>query len=557
MTHKTTRKPEQAAPLSKRIIANLLFRPEISATMLLLLTALYILVVSNMTFWSLCAEIFAGRPLNTLLFGGIGFSVILFSLAIPTLPLVQKWALALLVILASVSAFYQDVLGVVIDVDMLQNVVNTTGNEAKHLITVPFVSRVVLLGILPALVISRVRLRPQKLWKQGLIWVLTWLLAFALFLALVFADFKTNSSVIREHKELNWSIQPAAPLAGAFNFVKRLVRTRNIVAEPIALDVAPGAKLGAATKPVFLVIVVGETARAQNFSLNGYGPDTNPELRKRDAIFYHDVSSCGTSTAVSMPCMFSRLPKADYSYQAGKSEENLLDVLARAGFAVEWLDNNTGDLGIAARIPSATLTGGPDVAACALGECNDDVFLAPLKERLAKNSGNTALVLHQIGSHGPSYYLRYPEGFEPFAPACQSSNFADCTSAEIVNAYDNTIAFTDRFLGEVIDTLGAQDRFLTAMVYMSDHGESLGENGLYLHGAPYFLAPPEQTKVPAALWFSDAFSQQMGLDTDCLRKGTDSPISHDNLFSTSLGMLDLETSAAAPALDLTAACKSI
>ena len=257
-----------------------------------------------------------------------------------------------------------------------------------------------------------------------------------------------------------------------------------------------------------------------------------------------------------MPCMFSRLPKADYSYQAGKSEENLLDVLVRAGFAVEWLDNNTGDLGIAARIPSATLTGGPDVAACALGECNDDVFLAPMKERLAKNSGNTALVLHQIGSHGPSYYMRYPTGFEPFAPACQSSNFADCTSAEIVNAYDNTIAFTDRFLGKVIDTLGAQDRFLTAMVYMSDHGESLGENGLYLHGAPYFLAPPEQTKVPAALWFSNAFSQQMGLDTDCLRKGTNSPISHDNLFSTSLGMLDLETSAAAPALDLTAACKS-
>lgn len=191
-----------------------------------------------------------------------------------------------------------------------------------------------------------------------------------------------------------------------------------------------------------------------------------------------------------------------------------------------------------------------------LGERNYEVILEPLKERLAKNRGNTALVIHQIGSHGPSYYLRYPTGFGPFAPTCQFSNFADFTSPEIVNAYDNSIAFTDKFLGKATDTQSSQDKFLTAMVYISDHGDSLGKSGLYLHGAPNFLDLPEQNKVAAALWFAQAFSQQMGLDMDCLRKGGNNPISHDNLFGTSLGLLNLETKEAAPTLDLTAACKS-
>ncbi len=531
-------------------------RPQMPAYRLVLLTALFILVANNQTFWHHAVTIFEGRPLNLAIFGGIGFSVILFSIALLAFPYLQRIALAILVILASVSAYYQDYLGIVIDVDMLQNVINTTSNEAKHLITLPFVMRVVFYGLLPALVILWVKITPSKWWKQILVYFATWILAFALFLALVFSDFKTNSAVIREHRELNYAIQPSAPLSGGFNYIKRMFRSTNLVVAPLGTDVKAGPRLASAQKPVFMVLVVGETARAQNYAFNGYARDTNPAMRARDVIFYHDVASCGTSTAVSMPCMFSRLPRADYSFEKARSEENLLDILTHAGWSVEWLDNNTGDLGVAMRAKAQILRGGTDVAACVKGECTDDILTAALQDRLATATGNTVLVLHQIGSHGPSYYLRYPDGFAPFGPACQSSNFGDCSKEEIVNAYDNSIAYSDKVLGDMIDALKGQDKFLTSLIYMSDHGESLGENGIFLHAAPYFMAPIEQIRVPAAIWMSDSFAAQMEIDPACMRKSVNLPISHDNFFSTVLGMLNLQTSATDPALDLTNPCRN-
>ncbi|HLQ18167.1 MAG TPA: sulfatase-like hydrolase/transferase, partial [Tabrizicola sp.] len=176
-------------------------------------------------------------------------------------------------------------------------------------------------------------------------------------------------------------------------------------------------------------------------------------------------------------------------------------------------------------------------------------------DRLKSAKGVQLLVLHQLGSHGPSYFRRYPAAFARFKPACEKDDLQQCSREEIVNAYDNTIAYTDWFLAQVIDLLDASDRVIPAMYYVSDHGESLGEGGLYLHGTPYFMAPEYQTRVPMVLWMSGRFRDSLALDQDCLKAAAEAPVSHDNMFSTVLGMVDVTTTARDQALDLAGACR--
>lgn len=297
-----------------------------------------------------------------------------------------------------------------------------------------------------------------------------------------------------------------------------------------------------------------ETARAQNWSLGGYARDTNPELAKRDITYFSNASSCGTATAVSLPCMFSHLGRADYSYEGGLASENMLDVLVRAGYHVEWWDNNTGDKQIGDRIMVRSLINSTDPRYCADGECTDGIFLDALSDYADNIQQNTVLVLHMIGSHGPSYYLRYPTEFEAFAPTCKTAELKDCATDTIVNAYDNTILYTDHILASMIDILAAKDNAIASLIYASDHGESLGENGLYLHGAPYMIAPEYQTRVPMLLWMGQEYQDTFGINAACLRAKKDDAVSHDNLFSTVLSLADVHTDTIVPELDLIASC---
>jgi len=335
-----------------------------------------------------------------------------------------------------------------------------------------------------------------------------------------------------------------------------MLKSTNVVVQPTGPDAAPGPFLAAADKPILMVIVAGETGRAASWSLDGYGRETNAELATRDVVYYANATSCGTATATSLPCMFSPLTMDEYSYQGGLETENLLDVLKRAGFQVEWWDNNTGHKDIAARVVSRAMhvEDGPEFCD---PECTDEVFQKHLDEKAATITQNTVIVLHQIGSHGPSYWLRYPADHEVFSPACKTAQLADCSSEEIVSAYDNTIAFTDRTLSVTIDRLEAEGRVIPALFYVSDHGESLGENGVYLHGAPYFMAPPEQTEVPMVIWMSARFREALGVDQSCMAGASNEAVSHDNMFSTILGMLDVTTTARDPKLDLAGACRKV
>ncbi|URK88364.1 sulfatase-like hydrolase/transferase [Rhizobium sp. RCAM05350] len=294
-----------------------------------------------------------------------------------------------------------------------------------------------------------------------------------------------------------------------------------------------------------------------NFSLNGYDRETNPELKTLGVTNFTRTTSCGTATTVSLPCMFSVYGRKNYSDRKARSTDTLMDVLRRAGVDGYWWDNNTGSKGIADLISFASLTKQKNSKLCKDGECLDDIFLTQLDEKLAGITKNTVIVLHQIGSHGPAYYLRYPEEFRRFKPDCRTAQLSDCSRDEIVNAYDNTILYTDHNLSEVIKLLKKhQDTVDGAMIYMSDHGESLGENGLFLHGAPYMFAPAEQTHVPFIAWFSDQYAQLTGLDRSCLQTYADAPTSHDNLFHTVLGMMDVVTKVYNPNLDVFASCRS-
>ena len=530
-------------------------RPAVTPLALNLIVTTYLLALCNATFWGHLARIFEGRMLLGAVLAGAIWALLFLVVSLLAVRQAQKPVLVAMLLIAAVSSHYADNLGVIVDREMIQNAMTTTFAESRHLITADFILHVVLFGVLPSLLVLWARLRRGSILRGLGTWGLSTATAVATVVGLLCIDLQTFMPVFREQKELLASVQPLAPIAGAVRYAKMMLTSTEIVLKPTGTDAAPGPFLARADKPVLLVIVAGETARAANWSLNGYGRETNPELSQRDIVHFSDTSSCGTATATSLPCMFSPLTKADYSYQGGLENENLLDVLARAGFAVEWWDNNTGDKDIAARLTARRMTAEDGPEFCD-PECTDAVFLKHVEAKAATITRNTVLVLHQIGSHGPSYWLRYPADREVFAPACKTPQLGDCSDEEIVNAYDNTIAFTDHILASLIDRLEAEGRVIPALFYASDHGESLGENGLYLHGAPDFMAPSEQTHVPMLLWMSERFRDTLSVDQACMAEASGDAVSHDNMFSTILGLVDVTTVARDPALDLAGACRT-
>jgi len=522
--------------------------------MLNLSVATYLVALLNFGFWARLWAQFPDAPAKAAVFGIAVWALTLLLLELLGPSRLQKPVAAALIMIAASAQYYERNLGVLIDREMVRNILETTPAESRHLITPAMVQAILLWGCLPAALVFwpkvlRLPLRHQ-LWR----WPLGVGLCAALMVGALFADYKDYSSMLRTRHDLMGAYQPGASLWAVGRFAREEWKTADPVAAPVGRDARPGPHLAGADKPVLLVLFIGETVRAQNFGLNGYARDTTPGLRQRGVINFSDVAACGTSTAVSVPCMFSPVSRAEYSREAYLGNETLLDVLAHAGVAPLWWDNNTGDQRVAARTGWSFVDATMAADAC-VEECTDEAFLPIIESTLATLQTNTVLVMHMIGSHGPSYYLRYPADKAQFLPECRTSQFSDCTTEEIVNAYDNSILQTDRVLSRTIDMLAASDRVIPALLYMSDHGESLGETGLYLHAAPAFMAPEEQTRVPFVMWLSDRFTRTMGLATPCLSALADRGVSHDNLFHTVLGLMNIETSVRDDALDLTAGCR--
>jgi lipid A ethanolaminephosphotransferase len=363
---------------------------------------------------------------------------------------------------------------------------------------------------------------------------------------------------MRNHTQLRYLLNPLNQLWALGQVAAGAPRARGPLA-PLGRDARLAGSAGG--KPRLLVLVLGETGRSGNFGINGYERQTTPELARSEAASFRNAWSCGTSTAASVPCMFSPLGRE--AFQARRQEsENLLDVLQHAGLAVLWIDNQPGGCkGVCDRVAHANTSGASDPALCPDGECLDAILLQGLDERIAqlpaaRRSKGVVLVLHQMGSHGPAYARRSPPAFKKFLPECTSSHLPDCSPETLRNAYDNSIAYTDHVLGAAIGWLRGRSDFDGALLYVADHGESLGENNLYLHGLPYAIAPEVQKHVPWVTWLSPAFGQHRGLSLQCLRARADVPVTHDHLFHSVLGLMQVSTSAYRPELDAYAGCAS-
>jgi lipid A ethanolaminephosphotransferase len=536
----------------------LTLRPSLRSEWLSIATAAYLLFFMNTTFWRKSSAYLAGQDfaLSALAVGLLG------AFAAMTVACSAKYMIKPILILmlfsASASAWFMDSFGITIDREMIRNAVETNTAEAAHLITPAFGMHMVAYALLPSILIVWIKVLHRPILRKLGVNLLVVTACLAAFSSVAILNSGTYIFTTREHRDWFPTLNPIFPIGSAVSFALKASGEQNIVVAPLGADAKVEDPLsGQNRKPRVTIIVVGETARAENFQLGGYGRETNPELSRQDIVYFSDTSSCGTATAVSLPCMFSVYGRAHYSHAKALATENLMDVLTHAGIKTEWWDNNTGDKKVADRIPKKELFRSDDRRYCQNGECLDDILLAGLDDWLDAVDTDAVLVLHQLGNHGPAYYLRYPEAYRKFTPDCRTVDFEACSKDMIVNAYDNAILYTDHIIAQVIERLKAREQALDgAMIYMSDHGESLGENGLYLHGAPYMFAPDQQTKVPFVVWTAPAFDQSIGLDKACLAGSAQAPHSHDNLFHSVLGLMQAKTKAYNSELDIFAGCTS-
>ncbi len=517
------------------------------------------LIFYNSRFWTdTVAAMWHGNVGSASFLGSLSVLVLciqaLLLLLLPTRR-VMIAAASILFLVAALSSYFSAKFGVVMNKDMLRNVMETDSSETRSLLTVELFVRFVVMGIVPAIAVWRVRL-PTLPALRGLRHRLLWIGATLALCACALLSTSASYAVFfREHKPIRYALMPAAPAASAIG----LLFDKNKGAHGQLLNASGPAQRTAAAqaRPLVIVMVVGETARAANFELGGYPRPTNPELSAHAGlVYFSQTTSCGTATAISVPCMFSHLPRRDFAVDDAARYANALDALKEAGLDVEWRDNNAGCKGVCARIAQVDYRDRQDARLCSGDYCYDEVLIADLPQRLASISQDTVIVMHQIGSHGPAYAERYPPQFEKFKPACRSNQLQRCTPQELLNAYDNTIAYTDHVLARTIDTLrAASDRLDGLMIYASDHGESLGEQGVYLHGLPYRFAPERQKHVPFLLWLSSSYATRTGVAMDCLQAQAGRPFSHDNLYHTLLGAADVGNRSYDAKLDILAACR--
>lgn len=373
--------------------------------------------------------------------------------------------------------------------------------------------------------------------------------------ALLMTQMQTLASTVRNNRDLRYDLAPVSPLVALYKATLG-DKTSKVRGPRTVVDTKPVLTAAYAERkdPMLFVVVVGETTRAANWQASGYNRTTLPELSKiTDVVEMPVIEACGTSTEVSLPCMLSRVGRRDYDRARIVQEESLPALLQRAGYTVTWIDNQSGCKGTCDGVES--IRPAENAAYCGKDGCTDEVFL-PQMQAIAENlrPGEKRVVfLHMIGSHGPRYYERSRTAVKHFDSECTSPDLGSCSRESIVNAYDNSLLTTDRVLAGVIETLKATPRLASGLIFMSDHGESLGEKGLYLHGAPYLIAPKEQTQVPGLVWLSDSWTGELGINAAVLRQNVKTlTLKHDHLYHTVLGLLGVQSSAYEKAWDLSA-----
>ncbi|MCT6591528.1 phosphoethanolamine transferase EptA [Pantoea dispersa] len=528
-----------------------------------LLAALFFAFVLNALFLLRAWEIIPYTRVHDYLFAAsmpvvlVAAFYLLFSLL--AWPWIRKPLLIVLILASAAANYFMHSFGTVIDTNMIENVFESNAQETGALMSRNYVIWMLLMGILPVALVCSVRISNRQRWWWNLLQRLASALGAVLVILLMAVLFyKDYASLIRNNKGLVKMITPANIVSGTGHYVDQRYLQGSQALVKIGEDAKKGPLITAGSKKTLVVLVVGETARAENFSLGGYARDTNPQLKKQQVIYYPNASSCGTETAISVPCMFSNMPREHYDANLAHHQEGVLDVLAHAGVSVLWRENDGGCKGACDRVPHTDMTQWQLPQYCHDGFCLDDVLLHRFDNYVDSLHNDGIIVLHQMGSHGPAYFKRYPAAFQRFTPTCDSNQIQDCDHQALVNTYDNSLLYTDDMLSRTIDKLkGLSDRFNVALVYLSDHGESLGEHGMYLHGAPYLFAPSQQTHIPLLLWMSPGYAAAYHIDQACLRQqAAETAVSQDNLFHTVLGLFNIQTQQYQPQLDMIKSCQN-
>lgn len=508
------------------------------------------LLVYNPVFWKSYWNLVPG---GWFAFWGVVCLILLFNAATSILMFKfssKLWAIVLTLINASLMYFMMTY-KVSIDKIMLLNLIETDVAEMREICGFSMLWYLVLLGVLPAILIAKTKIVYAS-WSRELARRLLVVMVSLLVVAgIVFSGYKNTAQFMRNNKHIKYLLLPVNYIGA----VVSLIKLKQMGGSGVIVKIGEDAKLERywknKDKKNLVVWVVGETARTANWGMSGYARDTTEPLNKyRDEIInYKKTTACGTSTGIALPCMFDLNGREDFKLQKAINSENVLDVAQKAGYKVWWRDNNSGCKGVCKRVETEdSCPGKPN--------CYDEVLLQGLSQRIAAEKQDMLVVLHQKGSHGPTYYLRYPETSERYKPACKTERLDKCSQEEIVNVYDNTIYYSaENLVGVIAEMKKLAVDYNLVMIYVSDHGESLGENGIYLHAAPYMIAPDEQIDVPMMLWMNDETIENLGLDRQCLKAEENAEVSQDNLFHSVLGLLGVKTSLYDQKLDLFAGCR--
>lgn len=537
-------------------------RPVMSRTVYLIIFALYVGLLLNLAFYR---QVFTLLPVNSLhnwlvflSMPVVAFSVMNILTTLASFLKLDRLVISLFILLSASAQYFIWTFGVVIDRAMITNILDTTPAESFALMSGKMVLTLGLSGVLMVAFAWWIKISKAKtVWRSIAVRLLN-ILVSALLIVLVAALFyKDYASVFRNNKELVKSLSPSNSIV-AINSWYAHNKMDNLPLVKIGEDAVQKPEMHSGPRKNLTILVLGETSRAQNFSLGGYQRETNPRLKQDDVIYFANTTSCGTATAVSVPCMFSNMPRAHYDEELAHHQEGVLDILQRAGIRVLWNDNDGGCKGACDRVPHQNVTDLNLTGQCIEGECYDEVLFHNLESYIDNLQQDGIIVLHTIGSHGPTYYNRYPAEFRKFTPTCDTNEIQSCSQQQLTNTYDNTILYIDYVVDKAIKLLQSkQDKFTTSLVYLSDHGESLGEDGVYLHGLPWSIAPETQKHVPMLLWLSQDYQQRYGVSSQCLQqRAKTAPYSQDNLFSTLLGLLGVDTHEYQATDDILTPCRS-
>jgi lipid A ethanolaminephosphotransferase len=525
-----------------------------------LIASAFLLTGCNLVLWQHLFEITSSDGQGIVMRVAFGLMILAaFNIVLTLLAFrpVLKPVLTLIFMISAGVAYFMAQYGVLIDTGMLRNFAQTNATEVRDLLSIKLLVYIVLLGVLPSFLLWKTPVSYRRWHRELLSKVLVSVASVAVIGGVALVNYQGLSSLFRNHHELRLMVVPSNYIGASAGYLREQVVSARQPFVTLGEDAQRNPALQTHGRKSLTVLVVGESARAENFGILGYDRDTTPKLSKEAGLIaFTDVHSCGTETAVSVPCMFSDMGRKNYNASKAKNQEGLLDVLKRAGLDVIWRDNQSGCKGTCDRVTLDDVSNLKDPVLCANSECRDEILLQGLQHFIDTLDKDTVLVLHQMGSHGPEYFKRYPKEYERFTPVCESNALNNCSRESIVNGYDNTLVYTDHVLSTLIDLLRSnQGKVDTAMLYLSDHGESLGEYNLFLHGTPYMLAPEQQKHVAMLAWFSDSYQKSYSVDANCLQQSREKPLSQDNLFHSMLGLLEVKSKVYNQDLDMFAGCR--